>query len=268
MKTTIIIVIAYLVASFSAQSQSHFEKELNDIKKILIEQIPGTILIMQSKDNYIRIKTDKEVPKVTDERAKGLKPVNSNIDNTGLGLALLQSGSNITLMASSQINNDYNYTIYIPQEVEVSANYTSPFGGKKIEIHDLSNPIEVKTLSANVKFEQITGPAVFHSISGDIEGTFSTLSQESPSSITSVSGIIDVALPPSTGANLSLKSISGEIYTGFDIKLKKEASAKKGRAKGLPQIGGMGNETKGSINEGGVNLDLQSISGNIYLRDK
>jgi hypothetical protein len=268
MKTTIIVVIAFLVGSYSAQSQSQFEKELKDVKKVLIEQIPGTILIKQSTDSFIRIETDREVPKVSDKRAEGLKPLNSSVDNTGLGLALLQSGSNVTLTASSQFDNDYHYTIYIPQDIEVSANFSSPFAGKEIEIQGLSNALEVKTLAADVKFESITGPTVFHSISGDIEGSFSTLSQEAPSSITSVSGLIDIAMPSSTGADLSLKSISGKIYTGFDIKLKKEASANDGRAKGLPQIGGMGNETEGSINGGGVSLSLQSISGNIYLRNK
>ncbi|PWE01011.1 DUF4097 family beta strand repeat-containing protein [Marinilabilia rubra] len=268
MKTTIIVAIAFLVASYSAQSQSYFEKELKDVRKILIEQIPGTILIKQSEDNSIRIETDREVPKEEDERAEGLRPVNGNIDNTGLGLSLLQSGTNITLTASFQFDNDYHYTVHIPGNLAVSANYTSPFAGKEIDIQSLSNAIEVKTLAADVKFEAITGPAVFHSISGDIEGTFSALSQEAPSSITSVSGLIDIALPPSTGANISLKSITGKIYTGFDITLKKQASASDGRAKGLPQIGGMASETEGSINGGGVNLSIQNISGNIYLRDK
>ena len=269
MKTTIMALIAFLLASFSASSQSTtFKKELKEVKKVLIEQIPGTNLIKQSEDNLLRIETDREVPAVNDKRAEGLKPVQGNIDNTGMGLSLLQSGTNITLTASAQFDNGHHYTLYIPRKVEISVNYSSPFSGKKIEIHGLSNPIEIKTLAADVKFEAITGPAVFHSISGNIEGIFSTLSQEAPSSITSVSGIIDIGLPRSTKAGLSLKSISGKIYTGFDIKLKQAASSKDQRAKGLPQIGGMGNETEGTINGGGVSLSLQSISGNIYLRDK
>jgi lia operon protein LiaG len=273
MKTIILAIIAFFLTNYLCQGQAKFEKEIQDVKKILIESIPGTILLKQSTNNILRIESDKinnNKPPIEDERAKGLKPLNSNFDNTGLGLGLVKSGNNITISGNSLFGKekDGNYTIYLPAQTDISVNYASPFSGDLVKIEDLSNPIEVKTLAADISFANITGPAVFHSISGNIEGVFGTVNQEAPSSFTCVSGFIDIALPSSTGIDVNLKSISGKIYSGFDIKRKEETVNKDKKASGMNQIGGMIQQTEGLINEGGVKLSLLSISGNIYIRQK
>jgi hypothetical protein len=273
MKTVILAIIAFLLTNYICQAQAKFEKEIQDVKKIFIESIPGTILLKQSPNNILRIESDRikdNKPPVEDERAKGLKPLNSNIDNTGLGLGFVKSGNNITISGNSLLGKekDGNYTIYLPAQTDISVNYASPFSGDLVKMENLSNPIDVKTLSADITFTNITGPAIFHSISGNIEGIFSTVNQEAPSSFSCVSGFIDIALPPSTNADISLKSISGKIYSGFDIKRKEEPKNKDKRASGMYQIGGIAQKADGLINEGGVKLSLLSISGNIYIRQK
>jgi lia operon protein LiaG len=268
MKTIIFISLAFWLAIQVGQAQKHYEKGISNVKKVLIEKIPGKLLIKQSTDNLFRIETDKKPEPVEDDRAEGLKPVTGNYDNTGLGLALIQAGSNVTISGPNKFEVNGNYTIYLPPNVEVSVDFANPFSGESVEITGLSNPIEAKTLFGKIKFSNITGPAVFHSISGDIEGSFSTFSQEAPSSITSVSGLIDIALPNATPAEVSLVSVSGKIYTGFDIEREKSEKKDDGRAKNLSQISGIGQRTNGNINGGGTRLMIQSISGNIYLRNK
>ncbi|WP_291859563.1 hypothetical protein [Marinilabilia sp.] len=268
MKTIIIAFITVWILSQTGQAQTHYEKEIPDVKKVLIEKIPGKLIIKQSPDNVFRIETDKQPEIVEDERAKGLSPVSGNYDNTGLGLALIQSGSNVTISGPNQFNNDGDYTLFIPGEVAVSVDLANPFSGKMVEITGLNNPLEVKTIGGQIKFTDISGPAIFHSISGDIEGTFSTLSQKAPSSITCVSGLIDIALPGNTPAELSMMSVSGKIYSDFNIEREASGKNQDSRAKNLSEITGIGQKTNGKINGGGTKLILQSISGNIYIRNK
>lgn len=268
MKTIIIAFVTVWMVCQTGQTQTHYEKEIADVKKVLIENIPGKLIIKQSTDYLFRIEAYKQPEIVEDKRAKGLSPVSGNYDNTDLGLALIQSGSNVTISGPNQFDNDGDYTLFIPGDVAVSVDLTNPFSGNQVEIKGLNNPLEVKTIGGQIKFSDISGPAIFHSISGDIEGSFSTLSQKAPSSITCVSGLIDIALPDDTPAELSLMSVSGKIYS--DFKIEKEASEKNkdSRAKIFFESTGMGHKTNGKINGGGTKLILQSISGNIYIRNK
>jgi DUF4097 and DUF4098 domain-containing protein YvlB len=64
-------------------------------------------------------------------------------------------------------------------------------------------------------------------------------------------------MPSATKANLALRSISGEIYTDFDLNL----------GKGPDNMSRVGGQTvSGNINGGGPTLSLKTISGDIFVR--
>jgi len=95
---------------------------------------------------------------------------------------------------------------------------------------------------------------VIESISSDIElvGVKGSIRAKS------ISGFIDLSWPSQAGAQLSMKTVSGEVYSGLEnLKLinKKE---------GTPLVG---YALKGSIGGGGPRVSLESVSGNIYLRE-
>jgi DUF4097 and DUF4098 domain-containing protein YvlB len=144
----------------------------------------------------------------------------------------------------------------VPNKVHLKLPDKNP-RNEDIHISNYNGEIEVSTLSANVNLKNVTGPVIAHSISGDIDIDFSHLSNATPSSISVISGHIDVTLPTSAKTDLKLRTISGEIYTNFDIQRKNENSH-------LQQIGGR--KVNGTLNGGGVELKLKTISGNIYLR--
>ncbi len=91
------------------------------------------------------------------------------------------------------------------------------------------------------------------SISSDIE--LSGL--QGPIRAKSISGFVDLSWPEQRGAELSMKTVSGEVYSGLDnLNLLNKKGA-------VPLVG---YELKGSIGQGGPVVKLESISGNIYLR--
>ena len=69
----------------------------------------------------------------------------------------------------------------------------------------------------------------------------------------SISGFVDLSLDANRASDLQFKSVTGEIYTDFDIDLEKGSSA-------------YSKKVKTSINGGGTLIQLESISGNIFLR--
>lgn len=132
------------------------------------------------------------------------------------------------------------------------------FQGSSVNFSNIDGDLEIKTNNADIKLNNVTGPIVANSISGRLTAVFSALNQSTPSSISLISGDLDITLPATAKATLSMKSISGEIYSDIDLNLKSGKD-------GMSRVGG-GHNITGNMNGGGVNLQLNTISSNIYVR--
>lgn len=95
--------------------------------------------------------------------------------------------------------------------------------------------LTVESISSDIELSGVTGPILAKTISG----------------------FVDLSWPAGHGANLSMKTISGEVYSGLD------QLTVSNRKEHVPPVG---YELKGSIGGGGPLLSLESISGDIYLR--
>lgn len=91
------------------------------------------------------------------------------------------------------------------------------------------------------------------SISSDIE----LIGLQGPIRAKSISGFVDLSWPSRQGAELLMKTISGEVFSGLDN------LTLNNRKRGAPLVG---YELRGIIAGGGPRVSLESISGNIYVR--
>lgn len=91
-------------------------------------------------------------------------------------------------------------------------------------------------------------------ISGDYEVEY----YEKPMNLTTISGAIDITVPRGVGMDFFAETISGEIYSDLQVEFPNGKE-------GLRQI--VGHKIKGRINDGGEESKLETISGNIYLRE-
>jgi hypothetical protein len=88
-----------------------------------------------------------------------------------------------------------------------------------------------------------------------ISGNIEIVQWEGSLQAKSISGFVDLSWPAGRGADLSLKTISGEVFSNLDL-----------------ELGGPGKKTavgyslQGTVAGGGQPIRLESISGNIYLR--
>ena len=70
-----------------------------------------------------------------------------------------------------------------------------------------------------------------------------------------ISGFVDLTWKASKGADLEMKTITGDVFSNLDVALENK--------KKNPVVG---YELKGKINGGGTLVHLESISGDVYLR--
>jgi len=94
--------------------------------------------------------------------------------------------------------------------------------------------ISLKTISADITIRGMRGPVHAKTISG----------------------FVDMNWPDNEGAQLAMKSISGELYSNLPIQFQNRHKT----------IAPVGYTLRGTLKNGGPDVHLESISGNIYLR--
>jgi DUF4097 and DUF4098 domain-containing protein YvlB len=190
----------------------------------------------------------------TPEKAKGLKPVyGGGVDNTGIGLAMEKNGNSVTLTCLLSFGQDVSYRLKVPENIALKIERDCPRGGETT-ISNIKNEIELKSCQ-EVSLKNVTGPLVINTISGGINVVFTEISKDKPISLAAISGDVDVTLPAKSAVDLELSTISGNMYSDFDL-----AST----YKDMRRVGGGNIRTQ--LNGGGTSLKLRAISGNIYLR--
>ncbi len=249
------VLLLSIQLAFSQDSSFRFDVKGNASETILeITQLAADLEIRGEDVSEILIQAlDYEgLP----EKARGLKPLSGGApENTGIGLSIEQEGNVISLSGAHREADDGTYRIRVPKDLMLKLDYLSWQAGD-VEISGMQNEIEAKSQVGDLVFEDVTGPIVAHTLSADLEVIFSSLNQASPSSITSTSGDIDVSIPSSTEGVFKMATVSGGVYTDLDFDLGEDADKRRL----------VGQSATGTLNGGGVQVSLKTISGDIYVR--
>lgn len=93
---------------------------------------------------------------------------------------------------------------------------------------------------------------VIETISGNID----ILGLENEMDVKTISGDIDLHVDEKIKADLSMSTISGSLYSNLDVNFNN-------RHANMYHVGG---NVNAELNGGGIDIELETISGNIYLR--
>lgn len=262
MKNIVKITVAICIFNINAAFAQEYSYEVKTAKKIEISELQGQIKIVgQSGSNILIMAQDMEdYP----ERAKGLHPISGGgVDNTNVGLNISEINGVISIKGATKQSGDATYTFKIPNNIALNIDYSSPFTADKVLVEDFGGEFEMSALNDGVKLNNVTGPVFLDLVNGDIEIAFSSVNQKSPMSIKTINGEIDLTLPASAKVNLELNTLHGDVFTDLDINIEKP---EKKEDNGWFLAGS--SKTNGTLNGGGVKLNISTINGNIYLRKK
>lgn len=264
MKKVTILIAIFIVPLLLLGQGKKYEYTPKVKNRVEIVNLLGEITLKNAVGNAVVIESDFNMERP--ERAEGLKLLGSMEDNTNLGVSVTEENGVVTISGVTKQVKDAQYTISIPQGIAVSIDYHSPFASSDIEIEGYKGSLEIKTLSAGVKLTECSGPFTVNSISGNVEVAFNSISQDGPSSLASVSGLVDVSVPSSAKATFEINNITGNVYNNLDLENNSKEKNDQ-RAAGMEPIKHMSNSSY-TLNGGGQKILLKSISGNIYLRKK
>ena len=152
----------------------------------------------------------------------------------------------------------YSYCAKINYEVTLPAGAAlriSTISGD-LDLSGLGGAITAKTISGDVQLSALTGPVVVRSVSGDIK-----INNLSGSEIEakSVSGDVDLSWPPAQAAELSLHTVTGEVYADPAVTFSN-----------LRQKSYVGYELHGRYAGRGAGplVKLESVSGDVFFRQE
>ena len=220
--------------------------------KLTLNDFPNDFPVEGYSGNEIIVTSD--LPGKAPERAKGLQPVYAGgTDNTGIAVSVEKNGNQVTLQCLLPITKSANYKIKVPDNFSIEVDNECGHSGD-VKVQNIKGEVAIENCQS-IEVKNVTGPLVLSTISGNINIAFTTFPTDRPISLASVSGEIDVTVPPKLGLDVELETVSGAIYSDFDF----PADDKK-----MKRIGG--NSIKSRLNGGGASMKITNVSGNIYFR--
>ncbi|MCP4460203.1 MAG: DUF4097 domain-containing protein [Cytophagales bacterium] len=255
MKNAITGLVILAALSVQAQEYKYAVKGNAAETWVNIEQLAADLSIEGTSGSEIKIVT-KDYDGLP-EKAQGLKALNASgsVDNTDVGLSVVQDGNTITITSANREANDSEYTIYLPKALNLKVDYHHWSAGDLL-IKGMAGQVEAKAFSGDLELIDVTGPITANTLSSDLVISFSSLSQSSPSSLSSTSGDIEISMPSSVKGTFKMSSMSGGVYTDLDFDM--------GEEKETRRI--VGSNSTGKLNGGGVEVLLRTISGDVYIR--
>ena len=225
MKKQIQLVVALMVLGLSVSAQKEYKLAKSSGKLNL--NLSGATVEGYSGNEIIFSSPALEKEQV-DERAKGLKAVNSSgfKDNTGLGLDVTVKGEEINVNPVS-VTDERRFKIRVPQNVKVVFTNNSSMYQDTVTLKNLKSEIEVSVNFNEVKLDNNTGPVNVKTLNGSVDAVFAG-EIKGPISIVSVHGHVDVALPKTAKISLEAGTNYGKIYAaeGLNIAIEKDVVEK------------------------------------------
>lgn len=253
MKYILPFCIALFFAGVSRAQEFKVAVENNKDAKLILDDFNGELPIEGYSGNEIVVSASGgrfEAP----EQAKGLKPVYAaGTDNTGIGLYLEKNGNRVTLRCLVPFTKRSSYRLRVPENMAIEIERDCA-GTGETSISNIKNEIDFKGCH-RIDLKNVSGPLVISTISGGVTVAFSELSKDKSVSLATVSGEVDVTLPAKASFNLEMGTVSGNMYSDFDLQANKDDMRRVG-----------GGNLRSQVNGGGVEVKLTTISGNIYLR--
>jgi hypothetical protein len=203
---------------------------------------------------------EKAKEKALAEKAKGMKPI--QVESSGL---VVEEEENVIRVETESWKRAADLTIQVPYSTSLQLGCGEAGG---IIVERVDGEIEVHSSDGGIILTGVSGPVVADSSDGEIKVVFGKLNLAKPMSLSSSDGDIDITLPADAKASLKMKTGEGKIFTDFDINLtpsqqkKEEDERKEGGRYRLA----FEKTSLGLINGGGVEIQLTTSDGNIFIR--
>jgi len=197
--------------------------------------------------------------KVQAEKSKGMKML--QVESAGL---TVEEEENVVRVEVDEGKRAVDLVIQVP----FSTTLRLDSGDGDVTVERVDGEIEVDSSDGSITLNNVSGPVVADSSDGAIKAVFGKITPGKPMSFSTMEGDIDITLPLDAKASLKLKSEEGKVFTDFDFPLTptQQKNVQDERKEGGGYRASFEKVSLGLINGGGVEIQLTTYEGDIYIR--
>ena len=175
--------------------------------------------------------------------------------------------ANRVKMESDSPNRPITFEIEAPARTNLKL---SAVNGGEILIENIEGELDVSNVNGGITLNGVAGVVNAGTTNGSVRATFTRVTAARPMSFYSLNGSVDVTLPPTTKANLRLRSHPGDhgdVYSDFDVQLAASAPVvQESRGDNGRYRINRNRSVVGAINGGGPEFELRTFNSNVYVR--
>src|SRR5687768_6643575 len=172
--------------------------------------------------------------------------------------------SNRVKITSDSPNRSITFEIEAPARANLKLHTVN---GGEIVVENIEGDLDVSNVNGGITLTGVGGAVNAGTTNGSVRATMTRVTGERPMAFTSLNGTVDVTLPPTTKANLRLRSDNGDVYSDFDVQLAPSAPVvQESRGSNGRYRIRRNRSIVGAINGGGPEFELRTFNSNVYVR--
>lgn len=226
-----------------------------------VSLVQGSITVRGSnrKDVLVVARPDTDRPsRRFDADATGLR----RIPQTA-GFRISEDGNRVTVESDSP-NRAITFEIEAPARTNLTL---STINGGEILVDNIDGDLMVSNTNGGITLNNVAGAVTAGTTNGSVRASLTRVTADKDMAFTSLNGTVDVTLPPTTRANLRMRSDNGDVYSDFDVQLAPSAPMVQENRGSTGRYRIRRNRSiVGAINGGGPEFELRTFNSNVYVR--
>ena len=226
-----------------------------------VSLVHGSITVRGTnrKDVLVTARPETDRPsRRSDPDADGLR----RIPQTA-GFRISEEGNRVKINGDSP-NRSISFEIEAPLRSNLKLHTVN---GGEIVVENIDGDLDVSNVNGGITLTGVAGSVNAGTTNGSVRTTLTRVTAEKPMAFTSLNGTVDVTLPPTTKANLRLRSDNGDVYSDFDVQIAPStAVVQESRGSNGRYRISRNRSIVGAINGGGPEFELRTFNSNVYVR--
>jgi hypothetical protein len=162
-----------------------------------------------------------------------------------------------------EYNFDVDFTVKVPYGMNL---HISTINDGIITVDNVAGTLHVSNVNESIAIKNAKGTTYAHTVNGDVTVGYLSNPPEASSYYT-INGNIRVSYQPGLSADLTFKSMHGDLYTDFPDAERLPASASKvEEKKGDGFIYKLNTTTAVRFGKGGRTFRFETLNGNVYIK--
>ena len=179
------------------------------------------------------------------------------------GFRISEEGNRVKVGSDSP-NRSMTFEIEVPSRSNLKL---STVNGGEILVENVDGELSVSNTNGGITLNNVAGTVTAGTTNGSVRASLTRVTADKDMAFTSLNGTVDVTLPPTTRANLRMRSDNGDVYSDFDVQLAASAPVvQENRGSNGRYRISRNRSIVGAINGGGPEFELRTFNSNVYVR--